>query len=132
MIVARSEDKLTETQHLCQEHTSHVHTVVADVSREEDCEAIVEKAVEEFGGVDILILNAAYSVAGQWFTEYKKPVRNPLPTSPSFVLHVFQTKLERQRFSDFQLIPQASWSLYAKLKVARSSPLRWGRVRGTR
>lgn len=88
MIAARSEDKLTETQHLCQEHTSHVHTVVADVSREEDCEAIVEKAVEEFGGVDILILNAAYSVAGQWFTEYKKPVRNPLPTSPSFVLHV--------------------------------------------
>ena len=84
MIAARSEDKLAETQHLCQEHTSHVHMVVADVSREEDCKAIVEKAVEEFGGVDILILNAAYSVAGQWFTEYKKPVRNPLPTSPSF------------------------------------------------
>ena len=87
VIAARSEDKLAETQHLCQEHTSHVHTVVADVSREEDCKTIVKKAVEEFGVVDILILNAAYSVAGQWFTEYKKPVRN-VPSSPR--LHPFQ------------------------------------------
>jgi len=53
-----------------------VHTVIADVSQEEDCKAIVEKAVEEFEGVDILILNAAYTEAiPMWFTEDKKPVR---------------------------------------------------------
>ena len=53
-----------------------MHTVVADVSQEEDCKTIVEKAVEEFEGVDILILNAAYTEAiPMWFTEDPKPVR---------------------------------------------------------
>ena len=76
MIAARSADKLAETQRCCLEHTSDVHTVIADVSREEDCKAVVEKTVEEFEGVDILILNAAYTEAiPMWFTEDKKPVR---------------------------------------------------------
>ena len=76
MIAARSADKLAETQCCCLEHTSDVHSVVADVSQEEDCKAVVEKAVEEFEGVDILILNAAYTEAiPMWFTEDKKPVR---------------------------------------------------------
>ena len=76
MIAARSADKLAETQRCCLEHTSDVHSVVADVSQEEDCKAVVEKAVEEFEGVDILILNAAYTEAiPMWFTEDKKPVR---------------------------------------------------------
>jgi len=76
VIAARSADKLAETQRCCLEHTSDVHTVVADVSREEDCKAVVEKAVEEFEGVDILILNAAYTDrVMMWFTEDRKPVR---------------------------------------------------------
>ena len=76
MIAARSADKLAEMQRCCLEHTSHVHTVVADVSREEDCKAVVEKAVKEFEGVDILILNAAYTERAMfWFAEENKPVR---------------------------------------------------------
>lgn len=53
-----------------------MHTVVADVSKEEDCKAIVDKTVKEFQGVDILILNAAYSPPPQWFADYDKPVCN--------------------------------------------------------
>lgn len=51
-----------------------MHTVTADVSKEKDCQAIVDKAVEQFEGVDILILNAAYSPPPQWFADYDKPV----------------------------------------------------------
>lgn len=74
MIAARSADKLAETQRECQRYTSEVYTVVADVSREEDCKAIVDKAADSLGGVDILIPNAAYSYTPGWFVDYDKPV----------------------------------------------------------
>lgn len=74
VIAARTVQKLADTQSECLKNTPHVHTVRADVSKEEDCRAIVDKAVEEFGGVDILILNAAYSPNPQWFSDYEKPV----------------------------------------------------------
>ena len=48
--------------------------VRADVGKDEDCKAIVDKAVAEFGGVDILILNAAVSPYPQWFADMKQPV----------------------------------------------------------
>ena len=46
----------------------------ADVGKEEDCKTIVDKAVTEFGGVDILILNAAVSPYPQWFATMSQPV----------------------------------------------------------
>lgn len=73
VIAARSADKLAETQRECQRYTSEVYTVVADVSREEDCKAIVDKAADSLGGVDILIPNAAYSYTPGWFVDYDKP-----------------------------------------------------------
>lgn len=48
--------------------------MTADVAKEEDCKAIVDKSIEEFGGVDILILNAAYAPLPQWFSDYDNPV----------------------------------------------------------
>jgi NAD(P)-dependent dehydrogenase (short-subunit alcohol dehydrogenase family) len=36
--------------------------VVTDVTRSEDCRALIEKAVEVFGGVDVLICNAGISM----------------------------------------------------------------------
>ena len=55
VIAARTADKLAETEEQCHQFTPHVHSVRADVAVEEDCKAIVDKAVEKFGGVDILI-----------------------------------------------------------------------------
>ena len=87
VIAARTADKLEETRKECLKYTSDVHTVIADVSKEEDCREIVNKTVTEFGGIDILILNAAYSPTPQFFTDSKKPVSNQitntfhLPTS---------------------------------------------------
>ena len=78
VIAARTADNLEETRQECLQYTSDVHTVVADVSKEEDCQAIVDKTVTEFGGIDILILNAAYSPTPQFFTDSKEPVSQSL------------------------------------------------------
>ena len=74
VIAARTADKLAETKQECARYTSDVHTIIADVSKEDDCREIVNKAVDEFGGIDILILNAAYSPTPQFFTDSKEPV----------------------------------------------------------
>ena len=42
--------------------------VVADVGSEEDCVRLVNEAVELLGGVDVLILNAAYAPDLEWFS----------------------------------------------------------------
>src|SRR5689334_13624440 len=41
---------------------SRVLPLVADVSRPEDCDFVVDSAVRKFGGVDILVNNAARSM----------------------------------------------------------------------
>ena len=74
VIAARTTDQLAKTRDECLQGSTHVHTVTADVAKETDCQAIVNKTVEEFGGVDILILNAAYSPSPQWFADYEGPV----------------------------------------------------------
>lgn len=74
VIAARSADKLQETAQDCRKYTEDVHAVVADVSQEADCRTIVDTAVQKFGGVDVLILNAALSPTPKWFRDYIKPV----------------------------------------------------------
>ena len=86
MIAARTADKLAETKRECEQFTSDVHTVIADVSKEDDCREIVNKAVNEFGGIDILILNAAYSPTPQFFTDSKKPVSTHSVTIDTVIL----------------------------------------------
>ena len=73
VIAARSADKLQETAQDCRKYTEDVHAVVADVSQEADCRTIVDTAVQKFGGVDVLILNAALSPTPKWFRDYIKP-----------------------------------------------------------
>lgn len=74
VIAARSIDQLNITAEECRQFSADVHVVQADVGVEEDCKAVVEKAVEELGGVDILILNAALSPSPQLFSTMDKPV----------------------------------------------------------
>ena len=74
VIAARSLDKVQITAEECHNLSGEVYAVRADVSKEEDCKNIVDKAVTEFGGVDILILNAAISPYPQWFATMSQPV----------------------------------------------------------
>jgi len=62
VLSARSEDKLMSlAQELGEDRTLVVPT---DVARPEQCERLVSRAVERFGGIDILINNAGFGVYG--------------------------------------------------------------------
>src|SRR5437588_5956113 len=56
----RHHDKLYRLQ---SEYPSYpLHTVVADVSNENDCSHFIESTIKIFGGIDILINNAGISM----------------------------------------------------------------------
>jgi short-subunit dehydrogenase len=56
----RDNDKL---YHLQSNHASYpLHTMVADVSNENDCRRFIETTIKFFGGIDILINNAGISM----------------------------------------------------------------------
>lgn len=62
-IAARKEEALAETFNEL-EKIKHGHSmyVVADVSKEEDCKKIIDKTVEKFNKIDVLINNAGVSM----------------------------------------------------------------------
>lgn len=62
ILVARTEEKLLETQREIQEKggVSFIHS--ADVSDLDSCDALIKQIIDEYGGVDILINNAGHSI----------------------------------------------------------------------
>ena len=59
----RNHDKLYQLQ--AQHPAAPLHTMVADVSNENDCRRLVEMTVKNFGGVDVLINNAGISMRAE-------------------------------------------------------------------
>lgn len=62
-IGARRKDRLAETQRLVEATGRRCVAVETDVTVVEDCQALVAAAVEELGGVDVLINNAGVGTA---------------------------------------------------------------------
>ena len=60
---ARRAERLRETQALVEATGRRAITVATDVSKPEDCTALVEAAVAQLGGVDILVNNAGVGTA---------------------------------------------------------------------
>jgi NAD(P)-dependent dehydrogenase (short-subunit alcohol dehydrogenase family) len=60
---ARRADKLAETSALVEKAGRRAIAVATDVSRPEDCQALVDAAMAEFGRVDILVNNAGVAAA---------------------------------------------------------------------
>jgi NAD(P)-dependent dehydrogenase (short-subunit alcohol dehydrogenase family) len=60
---ARRVDRLQETKALVEATGRRAITVATDVSKPEDCTALVEAAVAELGGVDVLVNNAGVGTA---------------------------------------------------------------------
>jgi short-subunit dehydrogenase len=56
----RNHDKIYHLQ--AQHPSAHLHTMVADVSSENDCRRFMETTIKVFGGIDILINNAGISM----------------------------------------------------------------------
>lgn len=59
----RNHDKLYQLQ--AAHPSAPLHTMVADVSRENDCRRLMEMTVKMFGGIDILINNAGISMRAE-------------------------------------------------------------------
>lgn len=78
VIAARTINKLEETVLLAKDNQEvtkgEIYPIAADVSKEEDCKKLVNIAIEKLGGIDILILNAAYSPQPLFFNETQNPV----------------------------------------------------------
>jgi len=61
VLAARNADKLAAVGKQCSALGALVLCVPTDVSREADCAALARKAVERFGGIDVLVANAGVS-----------------------------------------------------------------------
>jgi len=62
VIAARSNDKLEHTANEIVSKGGHVLIVNADVSSEDECKNIINKTIDKFGKIDILINNAGISM----------------------------------------------------------------------
>jgi NAD(P)-dependent dehydrogenase (short-subunit alcohol dehydrogenase family) len=63
------EDDAAETKRLVEEAGRRCVTVAGDIGDREHCRALVERAVGELGGLDVLVNNAAYQMAYDSFLE---------------------------------------------------------------
>ncbi len=62
VMAARNIDKLEEIASILKQNNSNILTVKTDVSKENQCKQLVEKTIETFGQIDILINNAGISM----------------------------------------------------------------------
>ncbi|MGI9611888.1 MAG: SDR family NAD(P)-dependent oxidoreductase, partial [Acidimicrobiales bacterium] len=63
LISNRSRESLEETQRLIRDEGFDAEAVVADVTVEDDCEALVRAAVDRFGRIDVLHNNVGSGTA---------------------------------------------------------------------
>lgn len=62
VLAARRVDRLEEVAQSCRSLGSEVHLVPTDVADPEQCKAMVEQAVNAWGGIDVLIANAGVTM----------------------------------------------------------------------
>lgn len=62
LLVDRDGDRAEATRQSLADHPGEGRCFVGDVTSDEDCEAMVAAAVEQFGGLDILVNNAAITL----------------------------------------------------------------------
>ena len=58
VLAARHKEKLQDVAQACEKLGAKVLPISADVSREKDCNALAQAAMERFGAIDILVNNA--------------------------------------------------------------------------
>jgi NAD(P)-dependent dehydrogenase (short-subunit alcohol dehydrogenase family) len=77
------ESDAQETAHVVEESGKKAVKVPGDISEEVHCQTVVERAVEEFGKIDVLVNNAAYQMTFDGITE--------IPSD--LLLHTFKTNI---------------------------------------
>jgi len=61
-LAARSAERLAEVAHLCQENGAQALHVPTDVSDASQCQNLIQSSVNYYGGIDMLVNNAGYSM----------------------------------------------------------------------
>lgn len=64
VVVGRNKDNLNHAADELRLFTPQVLAIIADVGVYADCETIINKTIEKFGGIDVLINNAGISMRG--------------------------------------------------------------------
>jgi len=67
VLAARTESRLAEVQGRIEDLGGRAHPVVTDITDPDQCERLVRAAVDTFGGLDVLVHNAAAPDVGQPF-----------------------------------------------------------------
>jgi short-subunit dehydrogenase len=62
VLAARDEARLAEVARQCESSGAETRVVPTDVTSEEACRKLVERAVERFGGIDALVVNAGQTM----------------------------------------------------------------------
>jgi short-subunit dehydrogenase len=70
ILAARKLEKLEKVKKICRSNESDILIVKTDVSKKEDCKNLIEKTIEKFGKIDILINNAGITIWAK-FAEIK-------------------------------------------------------------
>lgn len=66
VLAARSDESLDEAVRECQELGGRALAIPTEVSNERDVEALAQRAIEAFGGIDVWINNAGVYLAGRF------------------------------------------------------------------
>jgi NAD(P)-dependent dehydrogenase (short-subunit alcohol dehydrogenase family) len=78
----QNEEDAAETKRLCEKHGGRCLPIKSDVRKSAACKKAVEKTVKEFGGLNILVNNAAYQQAQQKFEDItEEQLRNSFETN---------------------------------------------------
>ena len=101
LIVARTEEKLLETQREIQDLGGVAFTYTADVADLASCDALVRRVLDEHGGVDILINNAGRSI--------RRSIENSLDR-----FHDYERTMQLNYFGALRLIMGFIPSMLAK------------------
>jgi len=91
LICARNEAELAATQNEISEAGGICHSYIADLSEEKSCAELVQRIVEEHGGVDILINNAGRSIRRSIALSYDR-------------FHDFERTMQLNYFGSLRLI----------------------------
>jgi len=101
LIVARTQEKLLETQQEIQERGGVAYLYTADVADKASCDALIQQALNEHGGVDILVNNAGRSI--------RRAIENSLDR-----FHDYERTMEINYFGALRLIMGFIPSMTAK------------------
>lgn len=81
VLAARNKEKLLDQTKNFGKPNSQVISIACDVSNEEDCKAMIEQTIKEFGKIDVLINNAGISMRALFNSLDLKVIKNVMQTN---------------------------------------------------